>query len=80
MKPKFACEKISDLFVPEDGKLRLHIANVATGFIYAVYVTTDLSSGQWTKIGEGLERAYFEVDAPTGAKSFFIKAVASESK
>ncbi len=76
--PRFSYEKLSDLFVPVDGKLRLHIANVAAGFIYAVYVRENLTTGEWYKIGEGLERADFEVDAPTG-NSFFIKATIKEA-
>ena len=75
VEPRLECENVSDLFVPVDGKLRLRIANVATGFTYAVYVTEDLSGGQWRKIGEGLERSDFEVDTPVGAKEFFIKTV-----
>ena len=72
--PRFACEKVSDLFVPVAGKLRLHIMNVVVGCTYSVYVARDLK-GPWQKIGEGLEKADFEVDAPVDAKSFFIKAV-----
>lgn len=78
LMPKFAYEKLSDLFVPVDGKLRLHIVNVAEGFVYAVYVRESLTAGEWRKIGEGLERADFEVDAPVGANSFFIKATIKE--
>ena len=72
--PRFACEKLSDVFVPVDGKLRFHIANVVDGYTYSVYVTEDLTAG-WRKIGEGFERADFEVDAPVGASSFFVKTV-----
>ena len=80
VEPRLECENVSDLFVPVDGKLRLRIANVAAGFTYAVYVTEDLSGGQWRKIGEGLERSDFEVDAPVGAKEFFIKTVVREEE
>ena len=66
LTPRFDCDTAWDLFVP---------ANVAAGFVYAVYVTEDLVNGPWRKIGEGLEMSDFEVDAPAGATSFFIKAV-----
>ena len=72
--PRFVCEKLSDLFVPVNGKLNLHIGNILAGCTYSVYVTTDLK-GEWRLVGEGFERADFEVDAPTGSPSFFIKAV-----
>ena len=75
LTPRFVCDKLLDLFIPVDGKLRLRIANVAAGFVYSVYVTEDVVNGPWRKVGEGLEKADFEVGAPVDAKSFFIKAV-----
>ncbi len=72
--PRFSYERLSDLFVPVNGKFRFHIANVVEGCTYAVYVTENLQ-GEWRKIGEGFERADFEVDAPAGATKFFVKAI-----
>ena len=80
LTPRFDCDTARDLFVPVDGKLRLRIANVAAGFVYTVYVTEDLVKGPWRKIGEGLEMSDFEVDAPVGATSFFIRSVAREGQ
>ena len=77
--PRFACNTISDLFVPVNGKLKLHIGNVLAGCTYSVYVTTNLND-EWHMVGEGFERADFEVDAPSGARSFFIKAVVRKNE
>ena len=79
LTPRFACKSLLDLFDPVNGKLRLRIANVAAGCVYSVYVRESLASGEWQKVGEGLERSNFDVDAPVGAKSFFIKSVVREA-
>ena len=75
IKPRFACSSTSELFRPEDGRLKFHIDNVIDGCYYSLFWAYDMK-GPWTQLGNGfeLERADYEMLAPDTDK-FFVKAV-----
>ena len=79
LTPRFDCSSIEELLKPVDGKIRLRIANIISGCYYAVFYAEKLD-GVWTQVGDKfeLERAEYEIDAPTGV-SFFIKVVMKDT-
>ena len=79
LTPRFDCASVDELFNPVDGKIRLRIANVVSGCYYAVFYAEKLGD-PWIQVGDQfeLERADYEIDAPTG-DSFFVKVVMKDT-